>query len=382
MRRSLVAAWLALGAAACGTTRVLVPPRGPDEATAVVYLIRKSFPPYVWGCEVAIDGRPVASIANNDFVAVDVPIGRHHVMVDVTQGPDFPFDLEVEPNETHYVVLTGAVLPGHDQSSAGPSTYVLEWQRRAYAVTAEEGQALLASLRPAKAAAQARPAAAPPAAAEPAEPHVQLSESPPEVALSPNVTGIGHPSWEAGLELGLAGGGEELIMTTLSDGSTEHLNAGTGATIYAQAAKAWTLPGNDNLLFTGVAGGVKGWSIGGEGTDYGIQLLRFPVIPFVRYTHGPRPGFQPYLAAGAHIEFAPQLSGSGAAADVQHQFQTAYGWMTEAGLLVSSGADFTLGLRYTHLGYTTAGLPFTIDASSLGVTLGMQFTSLARDPAR
>ena len=68
------------------------------------------------------------------------------------------------------------------------------------------------------------------------------------------------------------------------------------------------------------------------------------------------------------------MSGSGALEEVDLDFEDAVGWLAEAGVLLEMnalGVDITL--RYTGIDYTVAGLPETLDASSLGVFVAIHY---------
>jgi hypothetical protein len=374
----------------CGSTAVLVPPRGPNADAGLVHFIRNDYPPYLYACTVTLNGRAVATIANNEFVAVDVPPGRNHVLISISQGKDLAFDLEVEPNERHYIVLTGTVY-------ARPYQVKIDWY--AYAVTAAEGRRLMHDIsRPVRSstgasqlgigppkAGTAETSAASEDAKDAAEPldagatdpvHARLFTATASPAEPPELPGGGRPVWTLGLDLGMAGGGNDLIRATLTDGSVQTLAAGTGVSVYAYLAKAFALSPRHTLL-AGVAGGLKGWNIGGDWTNYNVQLLRFPVIPFVRYVYGERPGFQPFVTAGLHSELGVHLSGSGAAADLQSDFDDAFGWMADAGLALGDAGGVTFGLRYTRLTYEGPDLLGPVNASSFGGFVSLQWTSLA-----
>jgi hypothetical protein len=93
----------------CGSTKLLQHVSAPGGDKALVYFIRKSYPPYVYALRLNVNGVTLATISNNDFVAVNVPVGKNSVLVDVTDGKPLSFEMSVEKADTRYVVLTGDV---------------------------------------------------------------------------------------------------------------------------------------------------------------------------------------------------------------------------------------------------------------------------------
>lgn len=105
----------------CVSTKVIDQPAAPSDAKAFVYFIRENYPPYL--CEVRLDvnGKQMATIVNNDFVAVNLPIGSCQIQLTPAGvvGPPYSFKLKVERPEKMYVLLTsdatrnGARLTGY-----------------------------------------------------------------------------------------------------------------------------------------------------------------------------------------------------------------------------------------------------------------------------
>jgi hypothetical protein len=72
---------------------------------ARVYFIRKKYPPYIHAVPLSVNGTLLATLANDDYVAVTVPLGVNAVLVDAFDGEDLKFDLPVT-SDPMYVLLT------------------------------------------------------------------------------------------------------------------------------------------------------------------------------------------------------------------------------------------------------------------------------------
>jgi hypothetical protein len=183
------------------------------------------------------------------------------------------------------------------------------------------------------------------------------------------------PVWTLAFVMGLAGNGDKLVTAHLTDGSSETLYAGGGLSIFGGISRGIFASGKHAVLL-GLEGGVKGWNIGGDGTNYYVSLVRYPFIPHVRYLYGDSPGWRLLASSGATYEIDVRMSGSGAAEPFDLQFNRALGWMVESGFQLegeSGGVNFTL--RYTRLAYTAPGLRGRIDASSIGVFWSLQWST-------
>src|SRR5689334_11166378 len=88
-----------------------------------------------------------------------------------------------------------------------------------------------------------------------------------------------NPKWGMMLELGLGGGGDDLVTVRLSNGDKQTLSAGDGVAISLgiMVTPLWV----GDHLGAGIAGtaGYKGWSVGGSNGDIGLS--RFPFIAAV-----------------------------------------------------------------------------------------------------
>ena len=130
----------------CATTRALQPLAAPGEGRAVVYFIRQHYPPYVYGLRVSVNGQLAATIANDDVVAVNVPVGLDFISLDITQGRPYSFHMRVKKPGYLYVVLTGAVTGAGTYADPSGVTVNLNWNLGAYRVTRNEAEAIVAKL--------------------------------------------------------------------------------------------------------------------------------------------------------------------------------------------------------------------------------------------
>ena len=135
---------LAILLAACGSTEVFETASAPSGDTALVYFIRESYPPYIHAVRLLVNGKQLATIANNDYVAVNVPVGKNAVLVDVTDGKPLSFDMPIDRAEKVYVVLTGDVTKvGQSAIRNNSFTIDLNWNLRAFPVTRTEAEAIV-----------------------------------------------------------------------------------------------------------------------------------------------------------------------------------------------------------------------------------------------
>ena len=238
---------------------------------------------------------------------------------------------------------------------------------------------------PARAAAAAPPGppagatgTGPPPAATGAVAHIETRPA----ELLPGEALPRRPIWNVGFLLGFAGGGDNLVTAALTDGSQANLAAGTGVSVALSVARG--LFGNArHALLLGVEGGVKGWNIGGDDTNYNVELVRFPIVPHLRYVFGNSPGVRLLLSAGPQVEMRVQLSGSGVASGIDSRFDNALGGMAEVGAqLEGPGGGVTVSLRYTRMQYRGPDLLGSVDASNVGVFMGLAWTKFRPVGAR
>jgi hypothetical protein len=108
---AIVAIWL-FGLLGCATTTVYQQAGSPSQDSALVYVIRKSYPPYAFAGDLKVNGVVAAKVANDSYAAVNVPVGLSSLEFKfnaIEGGVPLVFGLDVKPNETRYIVLTGDV---------------------------------------------------------------------------------------------------------------------------------------------------------------------------------------------------------------------------------------------------------------------------------
>jgi hypothetical protein len=130
----------------CASTKVLFPPSPPGNGLALVYFIRIKYPPYAFRTDVWVHGRLKASIANNDFAAVNVPVGTTPISLATTGGPRFEFDMDIDRPDTMYVVVTGDIT--HSFGGMGYKSIRIKshWHLQAHQVSKSDAEAMLNSV--------------------------------------------------------------------------------------------------------------------------------------------------------------------------------------------------------------------------------------------
>jgi hypothetical protein len=96
----------------CATTTVYQKAGSPSQDSGVVYVIRKSYPPYAFAGDLNVNGILAAKIANDSYATIGVPVGLSSIEFKFNAlegGVPLAFGLDVKPNETRYIVLTGDV---------------------------------------------------------------------------------------------------------------------------------------------------------------------------------------------------------------------------------------------------------------------------------
>jgi len=159
-------------------------------------------------------------------------------------------------------------------------------------------------------------------------------------------------------ELGIGGGGDDLVKVSLSDGSTQTLSAGDGVAVSLglMCTPIWV---GDNFG-AGISGtiGYKGWSVGGSNGDIG--MTRFPMTAAVHLLQRVAPRWLLLARGGIDKEVNVSISGSGVAQGTSADLNARLGGFGEAGFyyildtLEQRGA-WSLTFRYTQLTYTANG---------------------------
>ncbi|RYF65386.1 MAG: hypothetical protein EOO39_24950 [Cytophagaceae bacterium] len=96
----------------CASTSIVAPARTPSADEAVFYVIRKHYPPTAWSGDLTVNGKTAATIKDDTYVKVNVPVGKASIALKFPPMLGFsnePFSLDVSPNETRYILLSGDV---------------------------------------------------------------------------------------------------------------------------------------------------------------------------------------------------------------------------------------------------------------------------------
>jgi hypothetical protein len=131
-------------ASGCSTTQVFQPPFAPSNGNALVYFIRKSYPPYVHEVRLSVNGKAMGTVANNDFIAVNVPVGANRIQLDVTDGKPLSFEIKIEREEKLYVVFTGDVSRTRVTNRVLWYVVDLQWNLSASPVSKSEAESIVA----------------------------------------------------------------------------------------------------------------------------------------------------------------------------------------------------------------------------------------------
>ncbi len=122
----------------CASTRSFQTVEPAGSGKALVHFIRKKYPPYIHQLYLSVDGTALGTLANNDIIAVNVPVGEHRVALDVIDGKPLVFNLSVPRAEDMYVVLSGDVTKTGDAYRSGSIVVYLQWTLRAVPVSKAE----------------------------------------------------------------------------------------------------------------------------------------------------------------------------------------------------------------------------------------------------
>lgn len=192
---------------------------------------------------------------------------------------------------------------------------------------------------------------------------------------------IRDPKWGIILEVGLGGGGDDLVKVALSDGSSQTLSAGDGValSIGLMATPLWIGDG----LGLGLSGtiGYKGWSVGGSNGD--ISIGRFPLVLAAHVLPRLTPRWLLLLRGGLDKEEDASISGSGFAAGTNLDLTAKLGWFVEGGVYsiidtTEQRGAWSLTFRYTQITYTASD-PYAGEGSANGESF-MIFNSYYYNP--
>jgi hypothetical protein len=129
----------------CASTSVVTPAQTASADEAVFYFIRKHYPPTAWTGDLTVNGRAAAAVKDGTYVKVNVPVGKAAIALRFPPMLGFsnePFVLDVSPNETRYILLTG------DVANAG-MTYdaiIFKWSLKALELNADAAKRTIGEL--------------------------------------------------------------------------------------------------------------------------------------------------------------------------------------------------------------------------------------------
>ncbi len=176
------------------------------------------------------------------------------------------------------------------------------------------------------------------------------------------------PKWGFVFEVGVGGGGDDLVKVSLSDGSSQTLSAGDG--IALSLGLMYTPLWIDHTVGLGLSAtaGYKGWSVGGSNGD--ISIGRFPLVLAVHVLPRLTPRWFLFGRGGLDKEVDASLSGSGIASGTNLDLTAQLGWFAEAGIYsiidtTQQRGAWSLTFRYTRLTYTASD-PAAGDGSANG----------------
>lgn len=169
----------------------------------------------------------------------------------------------------------------------------------------------------------------------------------------------------AGVEFGMAGGGDDLIAATYADGRQATMSAG-GLLLLALHAEWTPIRTRGHHGFgLGVSGGFK--YNGLSGSNGSVKFLRYPVIASVHALWHVKQKYFLLTRAGLEKDFAPALSGDGVGVGVNASFTSNLGVLSEAGVYWQADREvgFDVKVRYTWIEYGYGST--RIDGSSVAL---------------
>ena len=127
----------------CATTSTSQLAQNPGNGKALVYFIRDRFPPYMREAQLHLNEVQVATMADQDLVAVNIPLGNNDVEVTINGDKPFSFALPVTREERIYIELTGNVkwVSGRAYVKAGMEVMEFDFSRHVSAVRISRAEA-------------------------------------------------------------------------------------------------------------------------------------------------------------------------------------------------------------------------------------------------
>jgi hypothetical protein len=171
---------------------------------------------------------------------------------------------------------------------------------------------------------------------------------------------------EARAQIGF--GGDELITVTYDDDSESTLYLGKYISInIGPSFQAWS-SGPASLELQALAGWA-GWSTGPQNTKDRLRINRIPIDLLAFYGYRiPDTKAMLRIGGGAGYHIATKIRGSGSVKDFKVDFDNSLGFTGEFSII---SGTFTAGVRYTSMESTVKGATIPMDASSLGLFVGI-----------
>ncbi|HEY0711127.1 MAG TPA: hypothetical protein VGF45_00515 [Polyangia bacterium] len=172
--------------------------------------------------------------------------------------------------------------------------------------------------------------------------------------------------------LGFAFGGDKLVEARFTNGDTQSISAGQGASFTVGVNAVPFRFGNSGIGL----GGEVGWkTVGIEANNGGIRLSRLPASAWLKGLFSVSEGWWFVASGGVHADVSPEISVSQTGGSTASEtFDSAVGWLAEGGFYFQTGDHLGggFGLRYTGLDYDFGG-GTKVDADNLGLMMTLHF---------
>lgn len=174
--------------------------------------------------------------------------------------------------------------------------------------------------------------------------------------------------WGGEVRAQMGFGGDKLITVAYSDDSESSLYLGKYLSLnLGPSYQAWT-SGPASIELQALVGW-SWWSTGPQNTDDRLKISRFPLDLLAFYGYRiPDTNLMLRIGGGAGYHLATRIRGSGSVEDYKVDFDNAVGYTGEFSII---SGTFTAGVRYTTMENTLKGTSLTMDASSLGLFVGI-----------
>lgn len=167
------------------------------------------------------------------------------------------------------------------------------------------------------------------------------------------------------VKIGYEDGGDELVVATFTNGSTENIQAGTGLLAGIGVS---LLNESKNFEIEATVGAKMDLINASNGR---VRWTRYPVdlLAFYRF-------WKLRVGGGVTYHLNPRVTGSGTASSIDQTYDAALGYVVQADFLFSGAEESNgayLGIRFTGMDYDRKGGGFTAKANSVGLQFGYRF---------